>query len=103
MILIKKYGLKIFNRLKDKTPKDAISVERPSTYANPWSHLKGAGLHKTKNVKESFDKFRGYTKLNSGVRSSAKRSLKGKNLICSCETEICHATIIMELANDEVK
>ena len=100
MVTVKKYGLKIYNWKTDKIPDAAVFVGRPTTYANPWSHVKGLGLHKAKNAADAVMQYRKYTEHNTGVGEMARRYLKGKNLVCDCVDSNCHAIVVMELANE---
>lgn len=100
MITIKKYGLKIYNWEKDKIPLDAVSVDRPSTYANPFSYIgKYDGQKNAKAQKEVFELYKKYVQVNVLIKKLAVRNLKGKNLVCSCAKSPCHAEILMDLAN----
>ena len=103
MLVIKKYGLKIYNWKEDAVPDSAVNVGCPSTYANPWHHKKGVGLHKAKSPAEATAKFREYTSRNLAIGDMARRYLKGKDLVCSCQDENCHAVVVMDLANEVQK
>lgn len=93
--LIKKYKLKIYNQKTDKKiPKDAWYVGRPSTFGNPFEITKKVTREKSLKL------YREYMTKNLKIAELAKRHLKGKDLVCWCSPESCHAEILMEAAND---
>jgi uncharacterized protein DUF4326 len=102
VILVKKFGLKIYNLSIDKKiPADVAYVGRPTLFGNPWSHKKGLALHKVKTVDEAISKFEEYAKINKAIGKQARRHLKGKSLSCWCVPDKCHAQILMEIANSD--
>ena len=103
MISVKKYGLKIYHFGSDKIPPGVEYVGRPTTFVNPWSHVKGKSLHKTKTAAESVKKYIEYAAGNTAIGKLARRHLRGKDLSCDCggkSEKECHASVVMELANE---
>lgn len=101
MITVKKYGLKIYNRKTDKVPPEAVYVGRPTTYGNPYTHLKTdtAAIHVVGTREDAIKAYRAYLLRNTFVAKEAQRHLRGKDLVCWCAPASCHAEILMEIAN----
>lgn len=101
MISVKKYGLRVYDLTRDaKVPSGAVFVGRPTVYVNPYSHLAGVSLHKTRTAAEAVEKYREYVAHNLGIGNEARRNLKGRDLSCNCAQDECHAVVVMELANE---
>lgn len=102
MILVKRHGLKIYNVNTDKKiPKDVVYVGRPTTFGNPYTHLKSdkGALHVLKTPALVLEEFKKYMVRNTAIAKEAKRHLKGKNLSCPCDTP-CYAELLMDVANE---
>lgn len=95
--LIKKFGLRIWNQATEakKIPKSAAYVGRPSTFGNPWD------ITKKMDRAACIKRYKEYIKVNTAIAKEAKRHLKGKDLVCWCQPEQCHAEILMQIANEE--
>lgn len=85
--------MKVYNKHIDKDiPKDAVYVGRPTKWGNPF-------LVKTLGRKEAVEAYREYL-ARSGMIAEV-HELKGKDLVCWCAPEACHADILLSLANPE--
>lgn len=76
-----------------KTVPNAVYVGRPTKWGNPFS----IGLHG--NRQEVIELFKNYL-ANRPALIMSLDELKGKDLICWCAPEPCHADILLELANE---
>lgn len=95
-ITVKKFGLKIWNirTEKSKIPAEAVYVGRPTSYGNPFSISNFGRTGCLKKYKEYV------TTGNTRIAANAKKELKGKDLICWCAPQHCHAELLMEIANE---
>jgi hypothetical protein len=71
---------------------DAVYVGRPSKWGNPFS----IGPHGTR--REVIVRHLMWLETQHDLLNSL-HELKGKNLICWCAPEACHADILLQLAN----
>jgi len=78
---------------KDKAWDKAIYVGRPSKWCNPFE------IGRDGTRAECIVKFRAYVKAHPELVEEAKKELKGKNLVCWCVPQNCHALIWLEIAN----
>ena len=83
------------NRLQPK-PLDAVYVGRPSTWGNPFKE----GRDGTRE--DVIKRFEVYARDRLAKEPKWLDPLKGKDLICWCAPEPCHADVLIQLANDEV-
>lgn len=81
--------------------RDAVYVGRPSVYGNPYSHraskIPGTILVKTRE--EAIARYRGMVESRPALVEAIKNELRGKNLVCWCAPEACHADFLLEIAN----
>lgn len=75
-------------------PADAIYVGRPSKWGNPFQ------IGRDGDREEVISKFTGWL-LNSSPLLSNLHELRGKDLVCWCAPEACHADVLLRLANIE--
>ena len=96
---------KVLNRQHLGSPFGAVYVGRPSKWGNPFlitdPRLPG-GLTKAEKHQAVVDEYRRYIHRMPELMASLPE-LKGKDLICWCSPLPCHADVLMELANREVK
>lgn len=76
----------------DRNP-NCIYVGRPSKYGNPFT----IGSDGTRD--EVVTKYREYIFAREDLLADVKKELKGKDLVCWCAPEACHADILLEIAN----
>ncbi len=89
--------MKIFNRRDKNVPKEAVYVGRPSKWGNPYQ----IGISGTRE--EVIQMYR--EDLEDALASNPHYldDLRGKDLVCWCAPFPCHADVLLELANREVK
>jgi hypothetical protein len=101
VLLWRLFIVKIWNKRDPNTPQDAIYVGRPTKFGNPYSHLPNTkALHRVKNRSEAIRQYRIYLQHQPELIEAAKRELRGKDLVCWCAPAECHATVLMEVANE---
>jgi hypothetical protein len=89
--------MKVYNKRTDKIPEDAIYVGRPSRWGNPFKIGIIDGRHiDRENV---ILLFRQYALAKLRIEPHWLDELKGKDLVCWCTPQKCHADILLELAN----
>ena len=72
---------------------DEYYVGRGSQFGNPFV----IGQHGTRQ--EVIEKFRKYFYSSGTLMDAARKELRGKDLVCFCAPESCHADILLEFAN----
>ena len=87
---------RVLNKHTDIIPPDAIYVGRgrDSIWGNPFI----MGLHGTRE--DVVFKYKNYVK-NSPHLMARLRELKGHDLVCWCAPRLCHADVLLRLANEE--
>lgn len=101
---------KVLNKRTDKIPPDAVYVGRPSKWGNPfrvYPHKRG-GLFAQKiavlSYKEYLDEQIKQGNVGFGIQFKYNlEELQSRDLVCWCAPLSCHADILLELANKEVK
>ena len=94
---------KVWNKRDKNVPKDAVYVGRPSTWGNPFTHLKSnvAGTVQVVTHQEAIDNYAKWIKaLSPGSMQILKDTLRGKDLVCWCAPRPCHADILLKVANE---
>ena len=76
-----------------KIAPNAVYVGRPSPYGNPFV----LGVHGTREEVIAMHEAR--VRGDRRLRQDIRRDLKGKDLICWCAPETCHADIYLRIAN----
>ena len=95
---------KVWNKRDPRCPRDAIYVGRPSKWGNPYSHLKNAAVnwqYRTATRKEAIALYEKHLEANPALKAQAQAELKGHDLICWCAPKLCHADILIRIANEE--
>ncbi|NIQ80601.1 MAG: DUF4326 domain-containing protein [Anaerolineae bacterium] len=86
--------VKVLNKKKDKIPKGAVYVGRPSIYGNPFP------LRKGRSREEVIEKFRLYfeerAKSDLVFMAALKKIVDAPTLVCFCAPERCHAEVIRD-------
>lgn len=88
---------KVYNKRTDVIPEGAVYVGRPSKYGNPYV----IGPHGTR--KQVVSKYALSLLDNLKLVEDIRKELKGKDLVCWCAPEPCHADVLMEIANEETR
>lgn len=76
-------------------------VDRKTKYGNPWSHLPSANAarwHVSSRV-EAVETYRTWAWSNDELIAAARAELRGRNLACWCTPQLCHASVLLEIAN----
>lgn len=84
--------IRVLNRHHHGVPEGAIYVGRPSKWGNPFI----AGRDGTR--KEVIAKYRVWLLADETLIADL-HELRGKDLVCWCSPQACHAEVLAELAN----
>lgn len=84
--------MQVLNQKKHGVPHGAVYVGRPSKWGNPFS------IGKDGTRAEVIAKHAEWI-LTQPKLMAALHELKGKDLVCWCAPEACHAETMMRLAN----
>ncbi len=85
---------KVLNRRRDRIPRGAVYVGRPSKWGNPF-------LIEVDGTREQcVEDFRRHVASNRELREAIRRELRGKDLVCWCAPLPCHADVLLEVANE---
>lgn len=88
--------MRVYNKHRDKNiPKDAVYVGRPTQFGNPFTVDKYGRGEAVKLYNQWI-----YEPEQDYLRGIIQRELSGKDLICWCVPAACHASTIMEIANE---
>jgi hypothetical protein len=90
---------------------EAVKVDRSTKWGNPFVAGKPApvalpGLM-VQDRRHAHSLYRGFAPLNEKLVEMARQELRGKNLACWCDfdedpyEDICHAAVLLEIANQE--
>lgn len=85
---------RVLNRKHHGVPHDAVYVGRPSRWGNPFK------IGPDGDRAEVIAKYRAFLDLNPSLRALARQELAGRDLVCWCAPEPCHADVLLEVAND---
>lgn len=91
---------RVLNKRKSGVPDGAVYVGRPSKWGNPFTHIPDGTLAKyvVDTRDEAVDRYREYL-LTENPLLADLHELRGKDLVCWCAPQRCHADILLELAN----
>lgn len=85
---------RVWNKNKEKPPKDAVYIGRPSKWGNPYPvQYESQREWAIKSFEESIEE-------NPKIKEMIKRELKGKDLVCFCKPKACHGDILLRIANE---
>ena len=95
----------VYNKRHNDAPNDAIYVGRPTKWGNQFKigdpHPQ-SDTGKTKMTRNDVvEWYRYYLHHTPELLAAAKSELRGKDLVCWCAPEACHADVLMEIANSE--
>jgi len=103
MIIIEtnKGPIKVYNKKTDKfIPKNAIYVGRPSKWGNNFTHLNyGLAKNRVKTPEEAVEAHRNWLYGQTELIKELPK-LEGKDLICWCVPNPCHAVTLVLMANN---
>lgn len=86
---------KVYNKRNRDAPLDAVYVGRPSKFGNPFL------IGRDGDREEVVYKYRKFMENNPELCEDAKQELAGKDLICWCAPALCHADILLDIANED--
>ena len=79
-----------------RKPANTVVVSRPSRWGNPFAAQDADDRARVVALYRAFIRRPG----NAGLRKTARRELRGKNLACWCPLDgPCHADVLLEVAN----
>jgi hypothetical protein len=74
-------------------PSGAVYVGRPSRFGNPFV----LGRHGDRAAVVA--RFEAWLLANPDLLAAARTELRGKDLVCWCAPEACHADVLLRIAN----
>lgn len=97
-----------------RMPENTVKVDRTTQWGNPFVVGKVAALaggRKVEDRRHAFVLYRSVAFDNARLIEAARTELKGKNLACWCplvdadypSEDICHAAVLLEIANSEAQ
>lgn len=88
----------------------AVKVDRTTKWGNPFIPGKPGGGYSelVKDKRHAFLLYKSIAPFNEKLVAAAREELVGKNLACWCAKDdpyedCCHAAVLIELANKEIK
>ena len=99
---------RVLNKRTDVIPPDAIYVGRPTRWGNPYK-VKGTvhnmGLT-TLNYPKGYTRDEAISKYIDWIEKSDLinhiEDLRGKDLVCWCAPELCHADYLLSMSNADI-
>ena len=93
--------MKVWNKRDRQTPRAAVYVGRPTKWGNPFTHLPNGTLAKfvVKDRDEAVDSYEAWLLAQPALVAAAKHELRGKDLVCWCAPQRCHADVLLRIAN----
>lgn len=85
---------RLWNRRYPGVPEDAVSIERPSDWGNPFKVTTG------RSRSEAVSQHREWVLSQPEYMEKVRRELRGKDLVCCCHPKPCHGDVLLEVAND---
>lgn len=96
---------RVLNKKTDSIPPDAVYVGRPSKWGNPWSHKNDTvAKYRVNTLHEAILCYHEYINelcLDPEFKQMLKDELAGRDLVCWCAPDLCHASILIEIANED--
>ena len=97
---------RVLNKRTHGVPAGAVYVGRPSPYGNPYSHQSGTLARFTVNSRdEAVDAFESALlrkfEHDPDAKQRLQEALRGKDLVCWCAPQRCHADVLLKYANEE--
>lgn len=84
----------VLNKQYDKIPPNSVYVGRPTKWGNPFV------IGRDGTREDVIRKYRDWIESNPDLLKDI-HALRGRNLVCWCAPQACHADILIELANPE--
>ena len=92
---------KVWNKHDPSVPAGAIYVGRPSKWGNPFSHRpsKYGDVILVESREEAIVSYFEMIAFMPHFIQQIREELKGKDLVCWCAPQPCHADILLRIAN----
>lgn len=91
---------KVYNKHHRDAPEDAVYIGRPSSWGNPFTHLKNtAAEYQVETREEAIKAYEKWATNSPEFVDAIKRNLKGKDLVCWCAPLACHGDVLLRIAN----
>lgn len=84
---------RVMNKRTDHVGRNAVYVGRPSKWGNPFV------IDRDGTREEVLSKYRDWVMKNPEMIRAARSELVGRDLVCWCAPEPCHADLLLEIAN----
>jgi hypothetical protein len=84
--------MKVWNKRDSGIPASAVYVGRPTKWGNPFA----IGVVSRAEVVQKYEQ---HLMSNPELVEDARSELKGKDLVCWCAPQACHADVLMRVAN----
>lgn len=92
--------IRVYNKREANIPQDAVYVGRPTKWGNPFSHRSDTKAeHVVASREDAVAMYRVWVQQQPEL-VAALPELQGKDLVCWCAPESCHADVLIELANN---
>lgn len=82
----------VWNRRRG-APLDAVYVGRPTKWGNP---IRLDGITRA----ECLRRYKDWLRTQPQLVEDMKRELRGRHLVCWCAPKMCHADVILKIANE---
>lgn len=86
--------MKVWNKNKEKPPKGAVYIGRPSKWGNPFP------VRNESQRDWAITSFEKWLDENPKIKEQIKQELKGRDLVCFCKPKSCHGDILFRIANE---
>lgn len=83
----------VYNKSTDIVPLGAVYVGRPTKWGNPFV------IGRDGDRAQVIGLYADYLSFNGDLLEAIKQELRGKDLVCHCAPDACHADILLEIAN----
>lgn len=84
---------RVYNKRDKDIPKDAVYVGRPTAYGNPFV------IGRDGTRMDVVNAYRDMVERDVDMVRRIRMELAGKDLVCWCAPEACHADVLLEIAN----
>jgi len=92
--LVKEYAKpKLYNRHHGIAPSNSLYIGRGTPWGNPFP------LDECKDRIDCFERFEKHVYQQEDMVHHVRRVLWGKNLVCSCQPDLCHGHLLLWIAN----
>lgn len=85
--------IKVYNKLRDVVPDDAVQIGIPSEYGNPFV------IGRDGSRKQVIEQYKFWVLNQPKLIRKIRSELKGKSVVCFCSPKACHGDIIIKIAN----